>query len=64
MELLMLCNKWGGRSFNDVTQYPVFPWVFSDYQSPAHVFYEKLKKNEVFRDFQSHGGIISEHKQK
>ncbi len=28
---LMLLNKYGGRSFNDLNQYPIFPWVLSNY---------------------------------
>lgn len=30
---LMQINTMAGRSFNDLTQYPVFPWVLSDYTS-------------------------------
>ncbi len=32
-EYLMSLNTLAGRSFNDLTQYPVFPWVLSDYHS-------------------------------
>ncbi|RYP64492.1 hypothetical protein DL771_008736 [Monosporascus sp. 5C6A] len=30
---LMLVNTMAGRTFNDITQYPVFPWVLADYTS-------------------------------
>ncbi|CAG7976254.1 unnamed protein product [Penicillium nalgiovense] len=30
---LMLINTFAGRTFNDLTQYPVFPWVLADYTS-------------------------------
>ena len=30
---LMLINTIAGRTFNDLTQYPVFPWVLADYTS-------------------------------
>ncbi|KAF2743345.1 beach-domain-containing protein [Sporormia fimetaria CBS 119925] len=30
---LMMVNTLAGRSFNDLTQYPVFPWVIADYTS-------------------------------
>lgn len=30
---LMMINTMAGRTFNDLTQYPVFPWVLSDYTS-------------------------------
>ena len=32
-EYLMWLNIYGGRSFNDTTQYPVFPWILTDYES-------------------------------
>ena len=30
---LMVINTVAGRTFNDLTQYPVFPWVLADYTS-------------------------------
>ena len=33
-EYLMFLNHQAGRSFKDLTQYPVFPWVIQDYTSP------------------------------
>lgn len=30
---LMTLNTLAGRSYNDLTQYPVFPWVVADYDS-------------------------------
>lgn len=27
----MTLNYYGGRSQNDLSQYPVFPWIFSNY---------------------------------
>lgn len=30
---LMALNTLAGRTFNDLTQYPVFPWVIADYES-------------------------------
>ena len=32
-EYLMMLNKYSGRSFNDLSQYPIFPWIVTDYQS-------------------------------
>jgi factor associated with neutral sphingomyelinase activation len=32
-DYLMYCNLAAGRSFNDLSQYPVFPWVIKDYVS-------------------------------
>ena len=33
LEYLLYLNAKSGRSFNDFSQYPVFPWVISDYSS-------------------------------
>lgn len=43
---LMLVNTMAGRTFNDLTQYPVFPWIIADYTS------EELDLNNpaTFRD--------------
>eukprot|EP00850_Spirogloea_muscicola_P008241 SM000043S15869 [mRNA] locus=s43:763446:778532:+ [translate_table: standard] len=32
-EYLMQLNTLAGRTYNDITQYPVFPWVIADYTS-------------------------------
>lgn len=32
-EYLMEINKINGRTYNDIGQYPVFPWVIQDYTS-------------------------------
>ncbi|KAL4164780.1 hypothetical protein KRP22_003521 [Phytophthora ramorum] len=32
---LMHLNTLAGRSYNDLTQYPVFPWILADYDSEA-----------------------------
>ena len=32
-EYLMCLNTLAGRSYNDLMQYPVFPWVVADYES-------------------------------
>jgi len=32
-EYLMLVNTAAGRTYNDLTQYPVFPWILNDYSS-------------------------------
>ena len=29
----MFINFAAGRSFNDLTQYPVFPWIITDYKN-------------------------------
>ncbi|KAI7869796.1 hypothetical protein BDF14DRAFT_279034 [Spinellus fusiger] len=32
-QYLMYLNTIAGRSYNDLTQYPVFPWILADYKS-------------------------------
>ncbi|OQR93717.1 hypothetical protein ACHHYP_02340 [Achlya hypogyna] len=46
-EYLMLLNVAAGRSYNDITQYPVFPWVIADYTSETLDFEDAA----TFRDF-------------
>jgi hypothetical protein len=29
----MIVNKYSGRTFNDINQYPIFPWVLANYTS-------------------------------
>lgn len=43
----MHLNTLAGRSYNDLMQYPVFPWILADYDS------EELDVNDpyTFRDF-------------
>ena len=52
-EYLMQLNTIAGRSFNDLSQYPVFPWILADYAS------EKLDltKPETFRDLSRPIGV-------
>uniref|UniRef100_A0A7S1TI36 BEACH domain-containing protein n=1 Tax=Compsopogon caeruleus TaxID=31354 RepID=A0A7S1TI36_9RHOD len=45
-DYLMELNRSAGRSFNDFSQYPVFPWVIADYES-THL---DLNNAESFRD--------------
>ena len=35
LEYLMWLNIYGGRSFNDLTQYPVFPWIITNYKTDS-----------------------------
>ncbi len=52
-EYLMHLNTIAGRSFNDLSQYPVFPWVLRDYESKTL----DLTRPEVFRDLSKPIGI-------
>ena len=33
-ELIMWLNVYGNRSYNDLSQYPVFPWILNNYDEP------------------------------
>ena len=35
LEYLMWLNIYSGRSFDDLTQYPVFPWIIANYSNDA-----------------------------
>lgn len=52
----MALNTLAGRSFNDLTQYPVFPWVLCDYVSDEL----DLDNPGVYRDLSKPMGAIGE----
>lgn len=53
-DYLMTLNTLSGRSYNDLTQYPVFPWILADYSS------EKLDFSNpaTFRDLSKPIGAL------
>ncbi|XP_072905355.1 neurobeachin-like protein 2 isoform X3 [Hemitrygon akajei] len=55
-EYLMQLNTIAGRTYNDLSQYPVFPWIICDYTS------EKLDLNNpsVFRDLSRPIGVVND----
>ncbi|KAJ4830317.1 hypothetical protein Tsubulata_011294 [Turnera subulata] len=53
-EYLMILNTLSGRSYNDLTQYPVFPWVLADYSSESIDF----NKSSTFRDLTKPVGAL------
>uniref|UniRef100_A0A7N0VH18 BEACH domain-containing protein B n=1 Tax=Kalanchoe fedtschenkoi TaxID=63787 RepID=A0A7N0VH18_KALFE len=53
-EYLMILNTLAGRSYNDLTQYPVFPWVLADYVSDTLDF----NKSSTFRDLSKPVGAL------
>lgn len=36
-QYLMHLNTLAGRSYNDLMQYPVFPWILADYDSEVNI---------------------------
>nr|XP_043628907.1 BEACH domain-containing protein C2-like [Erigeron canadensis] len=55
-EYLMQLNTLAGRSYNDITQYPVFPWVLSDYKS-THL---DLANPSSYRDLSKPIGALND----
>ena len=55
-EYLIALNKMAGRSFNDITQYPVFPWIIADYTSKLL----DLANPATFRDLRRPIGALNE----
>ncbi|CAM8878100.1 unnamed protein product [Rhodiola kirilowii] len=53
-EYLMILNTLAGRSYNDLTQYPVLPWVLADYTSNTLDF----NKSATFRDLSKPVGAL------
>lgn len=51
----MQLNKMAGRTFNDITQYPVFPWVLADYTSEEL----DLNDSQVYRDLSKPVGALN-----
>ncbi|CAO2633435.1 Neurobeachin-like protein 2, partial [Lemmus lemmus] len=54
-EYLMQLNTIAGRTYNDLSQYPVFPWVLQDYVSPVL----DLSNPVVFRDLSKPIGVVN-----
>ena len=52
-DYLMMLNTIAGRTYNDLNQYPIFPWVLKDYTSNVL----DLQNPDVFRDFSKPIGI-------
>ncbi|CDK25143.1 unnamed protein product [Kuraishia capsulata CBS 1993] len=53
---LMIINTLAGRTFNDLTQYPIFPWVIADYTSLELDFSDP----KTFRDLSKPMGAQTE----
>ena len=54
-DYLMHLNTIAGRTYNDVTQWPIFPWVVSDYESETL----DLENARSFRDLSKPIGALS-----
>uniref|UniRef100_A0ACB8G153 Neurobeachin-like protein 1 n=1 Tax=Sphaerodactylus townsendi TaxID=933632 RepID=A0ACB8G153_9SAUR len=59
-DYLIQLNTMAGRTYNDLAQYPVFPWILRDYTS------EELDLNNpaVFRELSKPIGVVNERNRK
>lgn len=55
-DFIMQLNNLAGRSFNDLTQYPVFPWIIADYESEEI----NLDDPNIYRDLSRPMGALGE----
>jgi hypothetical protein len=46
-EYLLQINKHSGRSFNNASEYPIFPWVIRDFESSTL----NIENPDIYRDF-------------
>lgn len=54
-EYLMHLNTIAGRTFNDLGQYPIFPWILADYTSSKLDFND----DKTFRDLSKPIGVVN-----
>ena len=52
---LLQLNTIAGRTYNDLSQYPVFPWILADYQSETL----DLNNPDTFRDLSRPIGVVN-----
>ena len=57
-DYLLLLNKLANRSFNDISQYPIMPWVLKQYSSSELDF----DNPRVYRDLEKPIGALNEDK--
>jgi neurobeachin-like protein 1/2 len=60
-EYLMILNSYAGRSYNDINQYPVFPWILRDWDSPTIDFDTKdpALQEKIFRPLDCPMGALN-----
>jgi len=58
-EYLMYLNSLASRSFSDLTQYPIFPWIISNYEESEEI---DLTDAKNFRDLSKPIGALTQYK--
>jgi len=69
---LIFLNIMGNRNFNDLSQYPIFPWVISDYAVKGLKYFKSYIKRIIldldlsdphyYRDLSKPVGALNKHK--
>ena len=54
-DYLMALNTIAGRSYNDLSQYPVFPWILNDYKSSTL----DINNASIYRDLSRPIGVLN-----
>ncbi|XP_038073345.1 neurobeachin-like protein 1 isoform X2 [Patiria miniata] len=54
-DYLMQLNTIAGRTYNDLSQYPVFPWILCDYTSETL----DLTDSKIYRDLSKPVGVVN-----
>ena len=55
LEYLMWINIYGNRSYRDISQFPVFPWIIDDYKTNS---FEEIINNDCIRNFKVPMGMM------
>ena len=61
LKMLMMTNLYASRSFQDLNQYPVFPWIITDYNSeefPSLLNIGNNPENNLIRPFSTPMGMM------
>ena len=58
-DYLMHLNTIAGRTFNDLAQYPVFPWILADYTSPTLDLHDESRWSTTYRDLTKPVGALN-----
>ena len=56
LEYMMWINIYGNRSFRDISQYPVLPWIIDDYKTKT---FQDIYKNDCIRNFNLPMGMMA-----
>ena len=56
LRLLMYINIYANRSYNDINQYPVFPWIIIDYKSEK---FPKINSENLMRPLDTPMGMLT-----